>query len=138
MIMIFVRSVGGSTIRNVTIKVTDKEDLLFMLGLESLGMKRTLACVITFLKDRKERSARDIETATGLRQPEVSIAMQTLREKNWLTEHEIKSEGKGRPLKIYALRATIDEIIDYCEAEEIRESARFSEAIKRLKELGSA
>jgi len=58
MIMIFVRSVGGSTIRNVTIKVTDKEDLLFMQGLESLGMKRTLACVITFLKDRKERSAR--------------------------------------------------------------------------------
>jgi predicted transcriptional regulator len=32
-----------------------------MLGLESLGMKRTLACVITFLKDLKERSSRDIE-----------------------------------------------------------------------------
>jgi predicted transcriptional regulator len=138
MIMIFVRSVGGSIIRNVTIKVADKEDLLFMLGLESLGMKRTLACVITFLKDQKERSSMDIETATGLRQPEVSIAMQTLRERNWLTEHEIKSSGKGRPLKIYALRATIDEIINYCEAEKSRESARFSEAIQKLKELNSA
>ena len=135
--MIFVRSVGGSIIRNVTIKVADKEDLLFMLGLESLGMKRTLACVITFLKDQKERSSRDIETATGLRQPEVSIAMQTLRERNWLTEHEIKSTGKGRPLKIYALRATIDEIINYCEAEKSRESARFSEAIQKLKEMSS-
>ena len=138
MIMIFVRSVGGSIIRNVTIKVADKEDLLFMLGLESLGMKRTLACVITFLKDQNERSSKDIETATGLRQPEVSIAMQTLRERNWLTEHEIKSSGKGRPLKIYALRATIDEIINYCEAEKSRESARFSEAIQKLKELNSA
>ena len=69
MIMIFVRSVGGSIIRNVTIKVADKKDLEFMLGLESLGMKRTLACVITFLKDQNERSSRDIETATGLRQP---------------------------------------------------------------------
>ena len=136
--MIFVRSVGGSIIRNVTIKVADKEDLLFMLGLESLGMKRTVACVITFLKDLKERSSRDIEVATGLRQPEVSIAMQTLRERNWLTEHEIKSTGKGRPLKIYALRATIDEIINYCEAEKSRESARFSEAIQKLKELSSA
>ena len=136
--MIFVKSIGGSIIRNVTIKVADKEDLLFMLGLESLGMKRTLACVITFLKDQKERSSRDIETATGLRQPEVSIAMQTLRERNWLTEHEIKSSGKGRPLKIYALRATIDEIINYCEAEKSRESARFSEAIQKLKELSSA
>jgi predicted transcriptional regulator len=138
MIMIFVRSVGGSIIRNVTIKVADKEDLLFMLGLESLGMKRTLACVITFLKDQKERSSRDIEVATGLRQPEVSIAMQTLRERNWLTEHEIKSSGKGRPLKIYALRATIDEIINYCETEKSREAARFSEAIQKLKELSSA
>ena len=62
MIMIFVRRVGGSIIREVTIKVADKEDLEFMLGLESLGMKRTVACVITFLKDQKERSAREIET----------------------------------------------------------------------------
>ena len=135
--MIFVRSVGGSIIKDVTIKVADKKDLEFMLGLETLGMKRTVACVITFLKDLEERSSRDIEVATGLRQPEVSIAMQTLRERGWLTEHEIKSEGKGRPLKIYALRATIDEIINYCEAEKNRESARFSEAIQKLKELSS-
>ena len=136
--MIFVRSVGGSIIRNATIKVADKEDLEFVQGLESLGMKRIVACVITFLKDQKERSSRDIEVATGLRQPEVSIAMQTLRERNWLTEHEIKSSGKGRPLKIYALQATIDEILNHYEAEKIRELARFSETIQRLKELISA
>ena len=136
--MIFVRSGGGSIIREVTIKVADKKDLEFMLGLESLGMKRTVACVITFLKDQNERSAREIETATGLSQPEVSISMQILREKGWITEHEIKSSGKGRPLKIYALRATIDDIINYYEAEKSRELARTSEAIQRLKELGSA
>ena len=135
--MIFVRSVGGSIIRDVTIKVADEKDLEFVQGLENLGMKRTVACVITFLKDQNERSARDIEVATGLRQPEVSIAMQTLRERNWLTEHEIKSNGKGRPLKIYALRATIDEIINYYEEEKSRESARTSEAIQRLKELST-
>ena len=76
--------------------------------------------------------------ATGLRQPEVSIAMQTLRKRDWLTEHEIKSNEKGRPLKIYALQATIDEIINYYDAEKSRESARTSEAIQRLKELSSA
>jgi predicted transcriptional regulator len=138
MIMIFVRSVGGSIIKDVTIKVADKKDLEFVLGLESLGMKRIVARVITFLKDQNERSSRDIEVATGLRQPEVSIAMQTLRERGWLTEHEIKNNGKGRPLKIYALRATIYEIINYYEAEKSRESARTSEAIQRLKELSSA
>ena len=136
--MIFVRSVGGSIFKDVTIKVADKEDLLSMLGLESLGMKRTMACVITFLKDLEERSSRDIEVATGLSQPTVNIVMETLKERNWLTEHEIKSEGKGRPLKIYALRAIIDEIINYYEAEKSRELARFSEAIQKLKELSSA
>ena len=75
---------------------------------------------------------------TNLRQPEVSIAMQILRERNWLTEHEIKSSGKGRPLKIYALRAPIDEIIGYYEAEKSQEAAKTSEAIQRLKELSSA
>jgi predicted transcriptional regulator len=138
MIMIFVRSVGGSTIRDVTIKGADEKDMEFVQGLESLGMKRTVASVITYLKDLKERSSRDIEVATSLRQPEVSIAMQTLRERGWLNEHEIKSIGKGRPLKIYALRATIDEIINHYEAEKSRESARAMETIQRLKELSSA
>ena len=138
MIMIFVRSVGGSIIKDVTIKVADKKDLEFMQGLESLGMKRIVACVITFLKDQKERFFREIETATRLRQPEISRAMQILREKGWLTEHYIKGNGKGRPLKIYALRATIDEIINYYEAEKSRELARTTEAIQKLKELNSA
>jgi predicted transcriptional regulator len=109
-----------------------------MLGLESVGMKRAVASVITFLKDQKERSSKDIEIATGLRQPEVSIAMQTLRERNWLNEHGIKGSRKGRPLKIYALRATIAEIINYCEEEKSRELARTFEVIQRLKELSSA
>jgi predicted transcriptional regulator len=138
MIMIFVKNAGGSIIKNVTIKVADEKDLEFIQELESLSMKRTVACVITFLKDQKERSPRDIEVAASLSQPEVSMAMRTLRERGWLKEHEIKGNGKGRPLKIYALRATIDEIINYYEAEKRRESARTSEAIQRLKELSSA
>jgi len=138
MIMIFVKSVGGSIIRDVTIKVADKKDLEFMLGLETLGMKRTVACVITFLKDQNERSAREIEMATDLRQPEVSIAMRTLRERDWVTEREVKLEGKGRPMKIYALRSPIDGIINYYESEKAQESAQTMMAIQRLKELSSA
>ena len=136
--MIFVKNAGGSIIKNVTIKISDKRDVEFVQGLQNLGMKRTVACVITFLKDQTEGSSWDIETATFLNQPEVSMAMRTLREKGWLKEHEIKSNGKGRSLKIYALRATIDEIINYYEAEKSMKSARTSEAIQRLKELSSA
>jgi predicted transcriptional regulator len=137
MIPIFIRSVGGSIIRNVTIKIAEK-DLELVYGLQEVGVNRNVALVIAFLKDQKERYFKEIETATRLRQPEVSIAMRTLRERDWLKEHDLKNEGKGRPLKIYALRATIDEIINYCEAEKNRELARTSEAIQRLKELSSA
>jgi predicted transcriptional regulator len=137
MIVIFIRYVGGSIIKEVTIRVAEK-DMEFVQGLENLGMKRTVACVITFLKDQNERFFREIETATRLRQTEISQAMKILREKGWLTEHYIKGNGKSRPLKIYVLQATIDEIINYCEAEKSRESVRISEAIQKLKELSSA
>lgn len=79
-----------------------------------------------------------IKLATGIRQPEASIAMQTLRKRGWLSEHEIKNEGKGRPLRIYALRVTIDEIIEHYEAEKTQESPQTMMAIQRLKELSSA
>jgi predicted transcriptional regulator len=74
MSMIFVKSVGGSTIRDVTIKVADKKDLEFMLGLESLGVNRNVARVITFLKDQNERTFMDIEIATDLKNQKVSNA----------------------------------------------------------------
>jgi predicted transcriptional regulator len=138
MIMPFVKSVGGSAIRSVTINVADEKDLEFVQGLQGLGLTRTVASLITYLQDMKERSSRDIEMATGLRQPEVSMAMRTLREMGWVAEHDIKVNGKGRPQKIYALRLTIDEIIKYYEIEKSRESARTMEAIQRLKELSSA
>jgi predicted transcriptional regulator len=101
-------------------------------------MNNNVARLITYLKDVKEGSSRDIEMATGLRQPEVSVAMQTMRAVDWVAEHEIKGDGKGRPVKIYALRSTIDEIIGYYEAKKSQEAAQNMEAIQSLKELSSA
>ncbi|MDD5700643.1 MAG: hypothetical protein PHU23_01220 [Dehalococcoidales bacterium] len=100
-----------------------------------MDANRNVARVITFLKDQNGRSSKDIEIATGLHQSQVSIAMKILRERNWITEHEIKINGNSRTLRFYTLRATIEEIINYYEAERSKESARISEAIQRLKEL---
>ena len=109
-----------------------------MQALRNLGIKRNEARLITYLTEVEEVSSKDIEVATGMRQPEVSIAMRALRERNWIAESEIKGEGKGRPLKIYALRPTIDEVIGHYEAEKARESSQAMEAIRKLKELSSA
>jgi predicted transcriptional regulator len=125
----------GNIIRDVTIKIADETDLEFVQGLKSLGMNRNVAGLITYLKEVKEGSSRDIETATGLRQPEVSIAMRTLRQNNWVTERDVKTEGKGRPMKIYKLGVPIEEIIKHCEEVKNSESAQAVESILRLKEM---
>ena len=124
-------------IREAIFKVADEKDWEFVNGLQSLGINQNVAKLITYLKDVDEGSSRDIEIATDLRQPEVSIAMRTLRDMGWLSEHDVKSPGKGRPMKIYALRATIDEIIEHYETEKTQESGRTIEAIQRLKVLSS-
>jgi predicted transcriptional regulator len=138
MMMIYIKYVGGNNIKDFIIKVADDADLEFVQGLQNLGVHKNVASLITYLKDVKEVSSKEIEIATDLRQPEVSIAMRTLRERGWLAERELKKEGKGRPMKIYALQSTIDDIIDYYEAEKTQESAQTMEAIQRLKELSSA
>jgi predicted transcriptional regulator len=125
----------GNTIRDVTIKIADETDLEFVQGLESLGMNRNVAGLITYLKEVKEGSSRDIETATGLRQPEVSIAMRTLRQNNWVTERDVKTEGKGRPMKIYKLSVHIEEIIKHYEEVKNSESAQAMGSIQRLREM---
>ena len=125
----------GNIIRDVTIKIADETDLEFVQGLESLGMNRNVAGLITYLKEVKEGSSRDIETATGLRQPEVSIAMRTLRQNNWVTERNVKTEGKGRPMKIYKLSVHIEEIIKHYEEVKNSESAQAMGSIQRLREM---
>jgi predicted transcriptional regulator len=133
--MIVVKNTGGSIIKDVTIKVADEKDLEFVQGLESLGTNRNVARLITYLKEVKEGSSRDIETATGLRQPEVSIAMRTLRQNNWVTERDVKTEGKGRPMKIYKLSVHIEEIIKHYEEVKNSESAQAMGSIQRLREM---
>jgi predicted transcriptional regulator len=138
MIVIVVKAQEGRIIKDITIRIADEMDFEFIQGLQNLGMNRNVASVVTYLKDVTEGSSRDIEIATGMRQPEVSIAMQTMRAMNWVAEHEVKGDGKGRPMKYYALRSTIDEIIGYYEAKKSQEAAQTMEAIHRLKELSFA
>ena len=138
MMVIVVKAQEGRIIKDITIRIADEMDFEFIQGLQNLGMNRNVASMITYLKDVTEGSSRDIEIATGMRQPEVSIAMQTMRAMNWVAEHEVKGDGKGRPMKYYALRSTIDEIIGYYEAKKSQEAAQTMEAIHKLKELSFA
>jgi predicted transcriptional regulator len=70
-----------------------------------------------------------------LRQPEVSIAMRDLNERDWINEREEKKPGKGRPYKVYSLKVGFDEIIDQLEKQRRKAVDEMQKNIKRLKEL---
>jgi len=102
-----------------------------------LGLKRNVAKVLAYLAAVAEATSREIETGSGLRQPEVSIAMREIRRLDWIVERDEKNPGKGRPYRIYRLNKSLPEIVDFLEAEKSKESERIMEQIEKLKSLKS-
>jgi len=119
--------------KNYEVKVLDENDHIFIETLRNLGMSRNVATMMAYLMNVDEASSREIEMSTGLRQPEVSLAMRLLCNQSWVSVHSEKKPGKGRPIKIYSLAAPVDEIISYYEDKIYKESQETILAIKKLK-----
>lgn len=73
---------------------------------------RSVAYTLVYIRNRGEVTSVEIERETGLRQPEVSIAMQWLRRKGWINKRNMKKEGKGRPIHGYKLSKDFSEILE--------------------------
>jgi predicted transcriptional regulator len=123
--------------KTLTIKQLDKKDEEIASTLISLGMSRPVARILSCLQDGNETTAMELERGTGLRQPEVSIAMKELEERGWINEREDKKPGKGRPYKVYSLKIGFDEIISELERQQKKAVDEMQASIKRLKELGN-
>jgi len=81
--------------RESTVKILDDKDMEFVETLRSLGVPRNVATLITFLANVDAASSREIEMGSDLRQPEVSIAMRTLREITGLRKRRSSARAKG-------------------------------------------
>jgi predicted transcriptional regulator len=123
--------------REWTVKTLDDRDWEFVETLQELGVQQNVAAIIAYLKNVESATSRDIEMGSDLRQPEVSTAAKILRNNGWIEESQIKREGKGRPLKVYMLRAPIDEIIKHFEEEKLQESNQTMQSIQKLKDLAT-
>jgi predicted transcriptional regulator len=93
--------------------------------------------MIAFLASGTEATSREIERGSDLRQPEVSIALRTLRKNNWIEEKMCRSEGTGRPMKDYRLKTPIEEILQHYEQQKMNEANQALQSIQRLKSLFS-
>ncbi len=101
-----------------------------------INVSRPVALTLACLAKGREVSSQSIEAVSGLRQPEVSVAMRYLRENDWIRiREEKKSKGKGRPIKLYKLTVPMDRIVGKIEQEIIAESRLVLQNIERLKNI---
>ncbi len=120
-----------------SVSVLDEKEDEFARILMNIELKRNVARTLVYLANVEEATSRHIELGADLRQPEVSTAMRRLMEENWVDVHEIKKEGKGRPVKCYKLAAPIEEIVNKLEKRKQEQVAKDLESIQKLRELGS-
>jgi predicted transcriptional regulator len=122
--------------KTLTMKQLDEKEEEIADALISLGLSRPAARTLAVLQNEDEITSVEVENATRLRQPEVSIAMRDLTERGWINEREKKKVGKGRPYKIYSLKVRFTDIIAHLEKQQKKAVEEAQARIERLKELG--
>ncbi|ETA67021.1 transcriptional regulator [Methanolobus sp. WCC1] len=104
--------------------------------LRKLDINRPVALTLACLSSGEEITSREIEKNSSLRQPEVSIAMRYLKDNNWVDiREEKKTEGKGRPVKLYRLVTPLEDIVQSIEQRVLLESRYVLNNIEKLKRL---
>ena len=104
--------------------------------LASTGMPKGTARTLAYLTTKDDwATSRDIERATNLRQPEVSIAVRTLLDRGWIERDSLKRESKGRPINIYRMDVELTDVYTSIESDEKDKIAEVEENLVHIKAL---
>jgi predicted transcriptional regulator len=122
--------------RNAIIKQLDEKDEEIADALMDIGMSRNIARTLSYLHNVDEATSVELERVVRLHQPEVSIAMKQLKDRDWINEREKKKTGKGRPYKIYSLKVSFTDIISQIEKQQMKAVNDAQTKIDKLKEMG--
>ncbi len=114
------------------VRLSRRDEQLVDLLIDT-GLSKNVAKTLVFLSKRDETTSVEIEKATGLRQPEVSIAMQELRRRKWVEKRDVKKEGKGRPVHAYKLSLSWSDILAQLDREEQAKLERIESNRRKLK-----
>ena len=112
---------------------TEKEEEFANL-LIKIGTRKNIAKVLVFLVKTPEATTLALERGTNMRQSEVSIAMRYLMDQAWIRSSESPSENKGRPMIIFTLAKSIDEIMDCIGNEKKIEASNKLALVQKLRE----
>ena len=115
--------------------VLDEKDNKTVQIFRELGMPKNVAKTLMYISQFDECKCADVEQGANLRQGEVSIAMQELKQRGWVTKRDLKKKGKGRPVHIYKPTKNISEILNAFEQEKLKEVESIKNDISELKNL---
>jgi predicted transcriptional regulator len=103
--------------------------------LHHLGLDERPARVVGFLAVHADGRSSEIEEALDMRQPEVSQATKSLRERGWVEAVPEKTPGKGRPVNNYRLAVPLADVAGEVEARRREEINQQLDRLDRLREI---
>ncbi len=103
--------------------------------LRKTGLTKNEAMSLVIIASSGSAKRRMIEDKAEIRQPEVSIAVNSLREMGWVEKEDEKLEGKGRPVHVYMLASDISELLKEIEKQEKEKIQDIKDNLERIKKL---
>lgn len=91
--------------------LTDTEEEVIRLLIE-IGLKTNEARLLAVFFRGVEPTSRELERIADLRQPEVSVGITGLSKRRWVSLSSLITANKGRPVKVFKLSKSIDEILN--------------------------
>ena len=122
--------------KTIEIAHIDKDDMEYVNAFIVVGMNEKQAKILVHIYNVKEASQRDIERYTDMRQSDVSVHISPMVEIGYLkTELITKEKGKGRPMKVYMLCMSIEDIVIDIERKYLQHIDRIDDAFVKVKTL---
>ena len=117
------------------IAVLDADDYVFIERLRNIGIERKIAAVLAFFRERGSGTSREMEMATSMHQPEVSIAIGVLKKLGFINEEQVKlpHEGRGRQYTSkYSLAVSFEDVLKHFWGMELQRWEEKMDAYKKL------
>ncbi|ABD40347.1 conserved hypothetical protein [Methanospirillum hungatei JF-1] len=122
--------VGGNTSQQLSLVEEEIAEIF-----NDIGVKRNASRVLVLMIRGFDLTSREIERVCDIRQPEVSIALNDLEKRKWVRKVGQKSENKGRPVLIYHLVKSVDDILDELKEVIVGDYDKKLHEIEKVKEL---
>jgi len=103
--------------------------------LQEAGLKRATALVALFLSTNDNASSDQLQEGTKLQQPEVSIGVSDLIQKDWLAKEIVKRPGRGRPSHRYTLKVKLSAIINFLQTEHLDRMKVAEDRLRLLRKM---